>query len=101
MKRTYIISILFLLVISCTDDNNTIPAEIRLTVTGECTALISIYNPTGKQLKKETYNCDNSPLVIHINYNGLLIIHAESGTKTQKKTINVANNKTTEITITL
>jgi hypothetical protein len=84
------------------EESNTQSAEIRLTVSGECIAEINIFDTNGKRLEKATYNClQEKILILNINYTGVLIVYAESENKTNKKIINVANGKTTEITIPL
>jgi hypothetical protein len=101
MKKLLIYFSLIIFIISCSDEN-TIPAEILLTVSGECFAEISIYDTNGKKLEKETYNCQQSKkLVFHINQTGVLVVYAETKTNKKKQTINVARGKTTEVNIKL
>jgi hypothetical protein len=100
MKKLFVFIAFLFFIVSCSDEKQTIPAEIVLTVSGECIAEISIYNTNGKRLEKETYDCQKTRvLVFHINYSGPLIIHAETKTKEQKKVITVAQGKTIEVNI--
>jgi hypothetical protein len=100
MKKLFVSIALLFSIASCSDENQPLPAEIVLTVSGECIAEISIYNTSGKRLEKEPYDCqETKALVFHINHSGPLIIHAETGSKEQKKVITVAHGKTTEVNI--
>ncbi|MDR1340422.1 MAG: hypothetical protein LBK58_10275 [Prevotellaceae bacterium] len=100
MNKLFVFTAFLFFIVSCSDEKQTFPAEIVLTVSGECVAEISIYNTTGKRLAKETYDCqETKALVFHIDHSGPLIIHAETKTKEQKKVINVAHGKTTEVNI--
>jgi hypothetical protein len=103
MKNLFTLSIIsLLLLMSCSDESNTQPAEIRISITGECIAEISIFNTAGKRLEQKTYNCqETQTLVFNIKHSGPLIIYAESGTKKQKEVITVAPGKTTQIDINL
>jgi hypothetical protein len=97
-----VLLLLLLFIVTCSDEDTAIPAELRITVSGECKATISIYETNGKQLEKATYDCQQTnTLVFHINRTGILIVYAESGKKQDKKVINIARNKTTEVTMSL
>jgi hypothetical protein len=100
MKKLFVFIASLFFILSCSDEKQTFPAEIVLTVSGECIAEISLYNTDGKRLEKETYDCqETKALVFRIDHSGPLIIHAEAGSKEQKKVINVAHGKTTEVNI--
>lgn len=103
MKKSNL-TILLIAALFCLDcsDNIERPAQILVTVSGECVCNVFIYTPEGLCLKSRIWDCEETNILIFdLYYEGPLTIKAEYKQKTASITITSAYGKTTEAGITL
>jgi hypothetical protein len=83
--------------LTCTDSDNPRPAQVLVTVTGECVCNVFIYTPDGLCLQSKIWDCQETQVLkFDLFYEGALIIKAEYKDKTVSKSITTQFGKTTE-----
>jgi hypothetical protein len=105
MKNLFIYISLFVAIFgcfTCSKNDNLRPAQVLVTVTGECVCNVFIYTPEGLCLQSKIWDCQETKvLIFELYYEGLLTIKAEYKDKTVSKPITTQLGKTTEAGIIL